>query len=591
MSVRKTDDEAGPGAAGEGEDGAAYRPFEATRAPSETTIQKLLDEHETIFENVPVGIAYTADHQILRVNGAYAEQLGRSVEELVGANARTIMFTSDASYCAFSAVVGESLAAGKPVRQLQWELVRKDGRRYWASISARSVSLPGFSYATIWMFEDITESKRAKEAAEEAEVKLRDSYAELDKANEEMAAIFESSTFGIAFIKDRVMVKANGKLEELFGYAPGELRGQPTRCWYPDEESYLAVGVAYRDLQNGKTHRRVMKMRHKDGSLFWARLSGCALTADLSRGSVWTVEDITAEHDATEAMLRAKESAEEAEGKLRDSYAELEEANRGLQKLDQMKSDFLSSVSHELRTPLTSIRGFSQLIDRDFTRSFVPLAQSDAGLNKKALRIQDNLKIILKESERLTRLINDVLDLAKIEAGRTDWRDATIDIAGFMQDAANAAQGMFEQKPALALCLEIDDDLPPCTGDADRLQQVMINLLNNAAKFTDRGAVTMRAFVNAEQLIQIEVEDTGLGFPQDEAEAIFDKFQQAKQGNTLLERPKGTGLGLAICREIVNRHGGRVWARSQPGVGSIFALTLPPAERQPGACAPSQGEI
>lgn len=287
-----------------------------------------------------------------------------------------------------------------------------------------------------------------------------------------------------------------------------------------------------------------------------------------------TAQLVVEQFEKTEAMLTRLQVAGE---RLNQNNAELEEANQRLQKLDQMKSDFLSSVSHELRTPLTSIRGFSQLIDREFTRSFAALAGEDAGLQKKAARIEENLKIILKESERLTRLINDVLDLAKIEAGRTDWHDAPMQVAAFIRDAANAAHGMFEQKPAVALRLDIQEGLPLFIGDADRMQQVLVNLLNNAVKFTDQGAVTVKAFLNAEKLIQLEVHDSGIGFPQEEAEAIFDKFQQAKHGDTLQDRPKGTGLGLAICREIVNRHGGRVWAQSQPGMGSVFSLTLPPA--------------
>ncbi|MDD5240232.1 MAG: ATP-binding protein [Sulfuricella sp.] len=287
-----------------------------------------------------------------------------------------------------------------------------------------------------------------------------------------------------------------------------------------------------------------------------------------------TVQLVVEQFEKTEAILTRLQTAGDL---LNKNNAELEEANQRLQNLDQMKSDFLSSVSHELRTPLTSIRGFSQLIDREFTRSFAPLAGEDAGLQKKSVRIQENLKIILKESERLTRLINDVLDLAKIEAGRTDWHDSPLQVGAFIQDAANAVHGMFEQKPAVELRLEIQEGLPLFIGDADRMQQVLINLLNNAAKFTDQGAVTVKAFLNPDKMIQMEIHDSGIGFPQEEAEAIFDKFQQAKHGDTLQDRPKGTGLGLAICREIVGRHGGRVWAQSQLGKGSVFTLTLPPA--------------
>lgn len=442
------------------------------------------------------------------------------------------------------------------------------------SVMTHAAHVDGLVAENRLLLEEIRVSRQAAEITAQLVVQQ---FEKSDKSHQEMAAIFESTTQGIVFIKDRALIKANSKFGELFGYTRDELRGQVSRTWYPDDASYQAVGEAYHELAQGHTYRCILQMRRKDGSLFWARLSGCALSTDAQAGSVWTVEDITAEHEASAAVVRAKEQAEAAEIKLRDSYAELEEANQRLQKLDQLKSDFLSSVSHELRTPLTSIRGFASLVEREFSRSFAPLAGGDAGLDKKSRRICDNLAIILKESERLTRLINDVLDLAKVEAGRIEWHDTRIEVEQLIRDAANATHGMFDLKPALALRLDIQPDLPPCIGDADKLLQVLVNLLNNAIKFTDRGEITIRAFENAEQLLQIEIHDTGIGFPPEDAETIFDKFQQAKHGDTLADRPKGTGLGLAISREIICRHGGRVWAQSQPGQGSLFAFTLPPA--------------
>ena len=286
-----------------------------------------------------------------------------------------------------------------------------------------------------------------------------------------------------------------------------------------------------------------------------------------------TTKLVVEQFEKTEAILTRFQVANV---RLIESNDELEATKLRLQKLDQLKSDFLSSVSHELRTPLTSIRGFAHLVEREFSRSFAVLAGDDAGLNKKAGRIRDNLNIILKESDRLTRLINDVLDLAKIEAGRVEWHDAPVPPGALVRDAANAAQGMFDQKPGVELKVAIQDDLPQFIGDADRMQQVLVNLLNNAAKFTDQGAVTVQAFLNPENLIQIDISDSGIGFPPEEAETIFDKFQQARHGDTLADRPKGTGLGLAISREIVDRHKGRIYAQSQPGKGSVFTVILPP---------------
>jgi CheY-like chemotaxis protein len=146
-----------------------------------------------------------------------------------------------------------------------------------------------------------------------------------------------------------------------------------------------------------------------------------------------------------------------------------------------------------------------------------------------------------------------------------------------VRDAVNAAQGMFAQKPGVELKIEIEDGLPLFVGDADRMLQVLVNLLNNAAKFTDQGTVTVHAFLNPENLIQIDIIDSGIGFHSEEAEVIFDKFQQASQGDTLVDRPKGTGLGLAISREIIERHGGKIRAQSQPGKGSVFTVVLTPA--------------
>jgi signal transduction histidine kinase len=287
-----------------------------------------------------------------------------------------------------------------------------------------------------------------------------------------------------------------------------------------------------------------------------------------------TTKLVVEQFEKTEAILTRFQTANI---RLVESNDELEAAKQRLQKLDQLKSDFLSSVSHELRTPLTSIRGFAHLVDREFSRSFAPLTGEDAGLNKKSERIRENLEIILKESDRLTRLINDVLDLAKIEAGRVEWHDAPVQPSVLMRDAVNAAQGMFGQKPSVELIVEVEDGLPLFVGDADRMLQVLVNLLNNAAKFTDHGSVTVKAFLNPENLIQIDIIDSGIGFPPEEAEAIFDKFQQAKHGDTLVDRPRGTGLGLAISREIVDRHGGRIHAQSQLGKGSVFTVILPPA--------------
>ncbi len=254
---------------------------------------------------------------------------------------------------------------------------------------------------------------------------------------------------------------------------------------------------------------------------------------------------------------------------------ELKEANTRLMELDQMKSDFLSSVSHELRTPLTSVLGFAKLIRKNFSKNFVPMARNNEKAEKKGKRIIENLDIIMLEGERLTRLINDVLDLAKIESGRFEWRDEVFPVGEAIRQAVKAAGGQFAQKPEVKFSMNIARDLPLIKADPDRLVQVIINLLNNAAKFTEKGRVDLYAAARTDGFVKVSVHDTGIGIPPGDIDKVFDKFHQVTKDDTLKDKPKGSGLGLAICRQIIERYGGRIWAESNIDGGSTFTFALP----------------
>ncbi len=249
---------------------------------------------------------------------------------------------------------------------------------------------------------------------------------------------------------------------------------------------------------------------------------------------------------------------------LQRAYSDLAAAHQELLGVDEMKTNFLANVSHELRTPLTSIRSFSELL----------LAyEDDATVHKEFLRI------INSESERLTRLVNDVLDITKIEAGHMDWQMATLHLPDLMRDSARTF-GPLIAKGQLTFDLDIDDDLPAIYGDRDRLHQVVANLLNNAMKFTHEGTITLRAQRHDDAVV-ITVCDTGIGIAFEDHERIFEKFQQV--GDTLTDKPRGTGLGLAICRDIVEYHQGQLAVESTPGKGSTFTVALPIASALPKA--------
>ncbi|MGM3308329.1 response regulator [Anabaena sp. WFMT] len=249
---------------------------------------------------------------------------------------------------------------------------------------------------------------------------------------------------------------------------------------------------------------------------------------------------------------------------IRDVTAEKE--------IDKMKTDFISTVSHELRTPLTSVLGFASIIKEKLeTNVFPMLSTEDRKLQKTIKRVSDNLNIIVSEAERLTSLINDVLDIAKMEAGKVEWQMQPLDPSELLDWATKSTAGLFETN-GLKLVSEIEPGLPQIIGDRNRLLQVLINLISNAVKFTASGAVTCRVKQEPEGVC-ISIIDTGVGITPEDQPKVFEKFRQV--GDTLTDKPKGTGLGLPICKQIIDHHGGRIWVESELNKGSTFSFIVP----------------
>ncbi len=272
---------------------------------------------------------------------------------------------------------------------------------------------------------------------------------------------------------------------------------------------------------------------------------------------------------------------------LLDKAKELEQANLRLTELDAIKSALISSVSHELRTPLTSIRGFAKLTRKDFQRHFHPLAR-EAALIEKGEQIRSNLSIIESEGIRLTRLINDFLDINRIESGKATWNDMPVNPCEVIHDAVKTLRGAFATRKNVALRTNFPSTVPLILADPDKIKQVIINLLNNSYKFTLQGTVTVTisTFTTADTLTVV-VDDTGIGIPKAELPYIFEKFHKTRTNDTIGIRDKGTGLGLAICREIVTHYGGIIWGESAPGEGSTFSFTLPAIPGTMCACPES----
>jgi signal transduction histidine kinase len=273
------------------------------------------------------------------------------------------------------------------------------------------------------------------------------------------------------------------------------------------------------------------------------------------------LDEVMAILDEASQVIAYSRQLEQKSTQLEVASSELKAANARLTELDHMKDNFISTVSHELRTPLTSIRAFSEIL-----RDHPQLA--DAKRNS-------YLDIIIKESERLTRLINEVLDLAKIESGSAQWRMAPLDMRQLIEESAAASAELLREQ-GVALELHLAPAAAPVCADHDRLVQVMLNLLSNAAKFCDRhqGRITVSLDAHPGQL-RIGVADNGPGVLERDRELIFQKFRQG--GDALTGKPQGTGLGLSISREIIEHFGGKLWVEQGRTGGALFVFTLPQA--------------
>lgn len=241
--------------------------------------------------------------------------------------------------------------------------------------------------------------------------------------------------------------------------------------------------------------------------------------------------------------------------------------------VDLMKTEFITTVSHELRTPLTSVLGFAKIIKKKLeTDIFPPLMHTAESKQQRTLdQISGNLEIIVSEGQRLTELINDVLDIAKMESGKIDWRMHEVSLQKVVEHAFSSTRSLYEER-GLRVFIDITPDLPIIIADADRLIQVMVNLISNAVKFTQEGYIKCSVVKKGDSIV-VSLQDTGGGIAAQDQEAIFERFRQA--GGSMTDKPRGTGLGLPICKEIIEYHNGRLWVESTLGKGSTFFFSLP----------------
>jgi Na+/proline symporter/nitrogen-specific signal transduction histidine kinase len=286
--------------------------------------------------------------------------------------------------------------------------------------------------------------------------------------------------------------------------------------------------------------------------------SARVLVASSVEEETLTPEDVLRILDETSQLRAHSQELEEKSNSLERATRELRLANEQLKSLDRLKDDFMSSVTHELRTPLTSIRALAELM------------RDDPGMEE-AQRSQF-IAIIVSETERLSRLVNQVLDMAKIESGHAEWHNTEVDLGALVQQAVVTTSELFRERQTL-VSVSLPETPLVLMADPDRLTQVMLNLLSNAAKFVPVPGGRVDVSLSSDDAgVTVAVRDNGPGVTAEQQALIFEKF---RQGGDTANRPQGTGLGLPISRQIVEHFGGRLWLKSQPGQGAAFCFFLP----------------
>ncbi len=416
------------------------------------------------------------------------------------------------------------LAGTESTLHVEYRLRYKDGSYRWISAAGIVVrDEQGKAIRFVGSHADITARKLAEEA--------------LQKSEELWRSVFAAANDSILVFDDQYRIVAcNHMAEEVYGYSEQEFRGLSLKdIRSPNEVSFIEAQMQEAVVHQGARWQTIH--RRKDASTFPVEISAKPFTVAGQLQYVNIVRDITEREKAREA---------------------LEKANRDLMRLDGLKSNFVSVVSHELRTPLGITReSISQVLDG---------IQGEINQNQRKV-----LEVSLRNMDRLTRIIDNLLDISKIEAGKIELKVREVDISGLVRQVGIAFMPKIKEK-GLELRLQLPQKINKVPLDYDRILQVFTNLLANSIKFTKEGFIEI-AVLEKEGEIECSVSDSGIGISEEDLPKVFGKFQQFGQIERIGE--KGTGLGLSIVKGIIDLHKGKIWVESELAKGSKFTFTLP----------------
>jgi PAS domain S-box-containing protein len=428
----------------------------------------------------------------------------------------------------------------------------------------------GTSVESIFLLRDITDLKRATRELEVQFGRVLAAQHREEREAERLNVIIENAGVPILVTdaQANLMLMNRDAARLLADAAP--LPGRPGSRGTRDNDARLAGLINDFVLQRHPRHEGRLTLVDPDDGREFPTL---AVSTKILNEHAETIAVVTILRDLTQEVENQRLAQElstineelseriaEATRELAERNAQLERQSAELERASRLKSEFLATMSHELRTPINAMVGYSSLL-RDGI--FGPLSD----------RQQDALRRMRKSAEHLLSIINDILDLSRVEAGQVRMSATDVDLAECLQTVAESVRPMAVQK-SLEFIVEISPDIPSIRTDATRLSQVVLNLLSNAVKFTERGSVTMRAVPLADcTRFRVDVEDTGIGIAEEHLETIFDQFTQADQSAT--RQHGGTGLGLTISRKLIELMGGELGVVSRLGSGSTFHIELP----------------
>jgi len=524
---------------------------------------------EAIIKASPLAIiAVDAEDRVILWNKSAEQMLGWTEKEVLGKPLPILPPEAEKSQGADEPHSGQ--------HGVETVRIRKDGVRVPVSIWTAPIASNGGRLAVLADLTEVREAERSRaDLIESQRIAL-----ELAAAGQRLSLLLEAAPDAILDVDPQGrIVLANSEAERLFQRSRGELVGLPVEALLP--ERFRGGHLAHRDHFAAHPVRRPMGAGldlyavRKDGTEFAVDINLSPLPEGTEQGHVMCVlRDVSQRRGAEEKIRVLNQRLERRSSELAEANQELSERNQEVERANRLKSEFLASMSHELRTPLNTILGFSELLSEE----------SAGALNEKQKRF---LTHIQRDASHLLELINDVLDLSKIEAGRLELRLEKFAMAVAVAEVLTSIRPLAATK-SISLDSYLDTQLA-LQADRLRFKEILYNLLSNAIKFTPSGG---RVWIESSILdgsVCILVGDTGIGIAPEDQQPIFESFRQASA--TTKGVREGTGLGLAITKRLVEHHGGRIWLESEPGKGSRFFFTLPLSEPEEDPTTPGAGSF